>query len=275
MTQKYDPARFDAPPASSPETAARIGTVRAGAARGQTLSEALQALGVSKVGDKTFDVPALEIGERIRYARQRAGLTQAQLAENTGCKQADICNIERGKGRDGPTYRLLRIISEALGEELFIGPEPLRDQVDISTSAVNCVVQAEASLREYAPLLSQMQWISLRNYAAKQALATSAAVEKGRGRLCTLITLEPTTTATLHVQRAFEALVLTAVRGTGSYHVRGALHRQPGPVKAGSPMGVVQAGTAVKLTSDAEPLSVMMVPAGVLMNRTALANAGE
>ena len=40
-------------------------------------------------------------------------------------------------------------------------------------------------------------------------------------------------------------------------------------------MGVVQAETAVRLTSDAEPLSVMMVPAGVLMNRPALANAGE
>jgi len=38
----------------------------------------------------------VSVGENIRNARERAGLTQARLAEQAGVTQAMLCQIERG-----------------------------------------------------------------------------------------------------------------------------------------------------------------------------------
>jgi transcriptional regulator with XRE-family HTH domain len=52
------------------------------------------------------------IGERLRTLRERAGLTQADLAKALGTKQANISNTERGIG--GITVRRLARLSQVL-----------------------------------------------------------------------------------------------------------------------------------------------------------------
>jgi transcriptional regulator with XRE-family HTH domain len=40
----------------------------------------------------------ITLGQRIRYARMRAGLTQQKLSKRVGVSRAQITNIERGVG---------------------------------------------------------------------------------------------------------------------------------------------------------------------------------
>ncbi|MEV8042478.1 helix-turn-helix transcriptional regulator [Streptomyces griseoluteus] len=56
-------------------------------------------------------------GDRVRTARQAAGLTQDQLAEQAGLDRVQISEIERGR-RDARLSTLLRIES-ALGTQLI------------------------------------------------------------------------------------------------------------------------------------------------------------
>jgi transcriptional regulator with XRE-family HTH domain len=74
-------------------------------------SEALQAAAVLPV--------ALELGMRIKSARLRKGLTQAQLAERASISQPALSDIENGKGKEGPNYATLKPIAAALDVELF------------------------------------------------------------------------------------------------------------------------------------------------------------
>ena len=200
---------FDAPAATSSSDAARVGRVRSDAPRGQSLVEALQGLGATELGGRSFDIAAIELGERIRNGRLRVGMTQAELAARVGCKQADISKIENGKGRDGPTYRRLRSFSDVLGVELGIGDRTVGGDVEVVTKTKDCVVHAKAPYSQYAPLLSRGQWASLREYAFKRAPAADA---DGAWDFCTLVSLEPTTRATL---RPFLPKSRAAVRPTG------------------------------------------------------------
>lgn len=54
-----------------------------------------------------------DLGNRMLAARQRAGLTQIQLAERAGTRQATVSNIERGVAR--PTIELVERIARACG----------------------------------------------------------------------------------------------------------------------------------------------------------------
>ena len=57
------------------------------------------------------------IGDRLRAARERAGLTQVQLAEKTGVDQTTISKIERGHtGRPG--FDLVAKLAEGCGASL-------------------------------------------------------------------------------------------------------------------------------------------------------------
>jgi transcriptional regulator with XRE-family HTH domain len=58
---------------------------------------------------------ALEAGRLVRRWREAAGLTQKQLAERLRLTQARISAIERGRGRDGPTYGLMQRLATACG----------------------------------------------------------------------------------------------------------------------------------------------------------------
>ena len=64
-----------------------------------------------------------EIGERMREARLRAGLSQVKLAAILGITQNDVSRWECGRVTPGPHYRAR--ISEALDRpELFDDGEP-------------------------------------------------------------------------------------------------------------------------------------------------------
>jgi transcriptional regulator with XRE-family HTH domain len=56
----------------------------------------------------------MEVGSRIKRAREQAGMTQAELAEKAGVKQARISLWESGK-RQQMSLEHLRSIARALG----------------------------------------------------------------------------------------------------------------------------------------------------------------
>lgn len=64
---------------------------------------------------KVFE-QAYDIATQVIELREKAGLTQAQLAERCGVNQADISRIERGS--TNPTSKTLQRIAEALGAEV-------------------------------------------------------------------------------------------------------------------------------------------------------------
>ncbi len=97
--------------------------LRRGDARAEntvTLADGLEALGrrVQVPGVTDLDPAALEIGQIIRRLRKNRGLTQSALAQRCGVNQGALSEIERGHGRDGPSYRILRDIARALSVNL-------------------------------------------------------------------------------------------------------------------------------------------------------------
>lgn len=52
-------------------------------------------------------------GERVAARRRSLGLTQAQLAEQLGMNQPDLCDLE--KGRHAPNLLTVENIAKALG----------------------------------------------------------------------------------------------------------------------------------------------------------------
>ena len=88
-----------------------------------TLSEALtryEAEGGNLLKRAGIDSASLEIGLALKRARIRAGITQHKLAELSGAPQSAISDIENGKGKDGPSYRTIRQLADALGVEIEI-----------------------------------------------------------------------------------------------------------------------------------------------------------
>ncbi len=63
---------------------------------------------------------ATAIGEAVRWARKRAGLTQRELAEAIGMPQPSIARIERGTVVPR-TAKLIEIL-EATGHHLIVEP---------------------------------------------------------------------------------------------------------------------------------------------------------
>jgi ribosome-binding protein aMBF1 (putative translation factor) len=61
---------------------------------------------------------AFELAERVRQARERAGLTQAELASRIGSTQPAIACLEAGGST--PSFDTLRRIAAALGLELVV-----------------------------------------------------------------------------------------------------------------------------------------------------------
>ena len=57
----------------------------------------------------------MTLADTIRSARERLGLTQAQLAERAGCSRITIIAIERGQGAQ---QRTLEAIATVLGMRL-------------------------------------------------------------------------------------------------------------------------------------------------------------
>jgi HTH-type transcriptional regulator/antitoxin HipB len=67
---------------------------------------------------------AFELAERVRRARERLGMTQAELASRIGSTQPAIARLEAGGVT--PSLATLRRIAGALGLELVVDLRPPR-----------------------------------------------------------------------------------------------------------------------------------------------------
>jgi len=65
---------------------------------------------------------AAAFGHRLRELRERAGLTQTQLAERAGLHRQGIVKLERGERE--PAWSTLLALAEALGVDLNSFAEP-------------------------------------------------------------------------------------------------------------------------------------------------------
>jgi ribosome-binding protein aMBF1 (putative translation factor) len=65
--------------------------------------------------DEVYDATrlAIEVGERVRDAREAAGLTQRELASRMGTSQAAVARLEAGG--TGATLTTLQKVASALG----------------------------------------------------------------------------------------------------------------------------------------------------------------
>ncbi len=66
----------------------------------------------------------LEAARLVRDLRESAGLSQEALARQVGTSQAHLSMLERGVGRYGPTYLMLRKIATACGARLQVSASP-------------------------------------------------------------------------------------------------------------------------------------------------------
>ncbi|KAA5606803.1 helix-turn-helix domain-containing protein [Roseospira marina] len=69
----------------------------------------------------------MEVGEQIKTLRLAAGLSQRELAAAAGLHQSALSAMERGEGKDGPTYRKLRMIAKAMGLRMVFVPNEVRE----------------------------------------------------------------------------------------------------------------------------------------------------
>jgi ribosome-binding protein aMBF1 (putative translation factor) len=56
---------------------------------------------------------AFEAGDLVRMMREKAGLTQKELAQKISTSQSHLSEVERGNGLQGPTFSLLRKVANA------------------------------------------------------------------------------------------------------------------------------------------------------------------
>ena len=78
----------------------------------------------SEAADKESEIIpiAIRIGARLRAARLAARMTQEALSAETGILQSAISEIEKGKGRNGPSCATVERIAEALGLRIDLVP---------------------------------------------------------------------------------------------------------------------------------------------------------
>jgi transcriptional regulator with XRE-family HTH domain len=101
--------------------------------RGRTIKEHLK----ERMKDREFQKAwhgldeEFEVVESIIQAREKAGLTQEQLAKRIGTKQPALSRLERG-GFNRATLETLRKIAEALDVRLVVRLEPKKTR----TSAI-------------------------------------------------------------------------------------------------------------------------------------------
>lgn len=91
----------------------------------------------------------------VRWGRQRAGLTQAQLAERMGTTQSAVCRLE--SGRDEPRLSTLRAALAACGLvlDLVVRAEPDVDRAQIRQQLAMSPERRLASVRNLSRTIAQ------------------------------------------------------------------------------------------------------------------------
>jgi transcriptional regulator with XRE-family HTH domain len=241
-----------------------ISRARRGVEAPPSLIEALREGGVTTF-DGSPNLIALEIGERIRGARQSGGLTQAELARRAGCNQGDLSNIERGKGRDGPSYKTLKAIAEALGVELAINPRPTPQPAIFAIGNDVRISYSTTAYKDVYPLYAEFEWSRIRERIANHLTVRDAPAPPIMDVACQIFNVAPAQRA---VFRCDPGLYLVGkIRGAGGVRVKKAVYR----FHASEPDGAVailgEDSEMVIDTAEHESCVFMAVPAGVLMAR--------
>lgn len=81
--------------------------------------------------------PMSALSERLRIARKRAVLTQAQLAEKSGVKQQMISKLETGRSQETADIVPLAIAMQVRPEWLSTGKEPMTEHSFVGNSDQN------------------------------------------------------------------------------------------------------------------------------------------
>ena len=230
-------------------------------APGASFAESLRELGADAIGGGR-DIAALEIGDKIRSARLARGLSQAQLADMIGRKQGDVSDIERGKGRDGPTYKTLQAIADALQIELPINPRVGEEMVVVSVSSPGSaqLLANTSDCHVYRPLFSDAEWGTMRRFVAQKL--KSKILRRPFDKFCTVMTV-PATTKVSFVP-AMKDTVLTTVRGAAEWKFHG-IHDHRGRLADGRVVAVFKEDGKVEVETGDEPVSVMFMPAAALL----------
>jgi transcriptional regulator with XRE-family HTH domain len=73
---------------------------------------------------------AFEAGDLVRLMREKASLTQKELAQRISTSQSHLSEVERGNGLQGPTFSMLRKVANACHVDLRleIGPEAINNR---------------------------------------------------------------------------------------------------------------------------------------------------
>ena len=87
---------------------------------------------------------ALEIGQMIRRARASVGMTQIDLAKAAGLTQGALSDIELGKGKEGPSYRILRELWQVLNPKSFL-QQNFADNLLIKPNLLHIATLAEST----------------------------------------------------------------------------------------------------------------------------------
>ena len=93
----------------------------------QTLNDQLKDPEFKKEWD-SLDTQ-FQVIKAILDARQEQHITQKQLSEMTGIAQGDISKIENGNAN--PSIKTLSRIAKALGKEIRLSFEPIKEKVSM------------------------------------------------------------------------------------------------------------------------------------------------
>lgn len=88
------------------------------------------------------------LGDELRAARHRHGLTQASLARRAGTTQAAISRIE--SGAESPSFERFATLLLVMGERAAITTEPLDPELDTAELARGRRLTPEQRLAESA-----------------------------------------------------------------------------------------------------------------------------
>jgi transcriptional regulator with XRE-family HTH domain len=66
---------------------------------------------------RAVESASIEAARFVRTLRERAGLTQRELAQRLGVSQPRVSAMEKAAGPEGPTYAMLKRVARACGAE--------------------------------------------------------------------------------------------------------------------------------------------------------------